>query len=825
MTTANVVPAIAFAGASSPGTMGPFSLIKGGTPIYFTDDSQIKVLRYSTVDDTAPDVLVQDTDYTLTGGPSAGSITLTSPQTGLLTTERLFVYREGTYEQLLDLVAGGSFSAEALEARFDRITEFIEEVARKADTAIRLTPFSTDSLPDNVPMEAAIDKILYLTGTAAEPEYGFIENPSSLLTNVSALVPYVDAIEDVAADLTGADTIGTVAADLAGDDDIGTVSASIADIIAAAAAIDDLAAKQNASDLLSAIAGTSANFTAGHVLESDGTDSVRVVRRWFSTYADAQAYTGWQAGDIAIIAGRSTAGDGGGGMFRFVSGDQSASVTNDPGEGVWLAPDSDDTGASGAWKRIFTGAANLRWWAVTGDGSTDDATAVQYAFDFMEYCVQNEINCRSLFVPLGKYKLGSTITMTEGFKVFGEGCTMYRNRPYSTDVEEDGSWFYIAHTGKGFSCGGQGAASVRAGIHFEGIGTYRDQPTPASSWTPTAHDYDFYVDDCSEVNMRDVSLLNPTKGIGIDGVSGRVNLYNIRMDAFDLGIDIIRASGQIRGRDIHVWPFWYDDNIDAVDYIKDYKYANLQAVRTARADQPDFTGLFAIYAEAVWRARETADGQTGGVKISHMQADNCKYLVHIDSSNVTANVDATISNFKYSGFAGGSGTRGVYGNGLHYLQMSNGFFRRCDQSVIDSVAAGTVRLVNVHGEDWNNSGGGWPALRAVHANSLIEVQDRVADFTDGNSGALTGGASGRVIIPDVHGYNAAETSDGSGDITITHGLGATPTVVHVDIRNANNFNARVSAVTSTTFTFRLFDADAGTAKTSTAVNVMWTVKL
>jgi hypothetical protein len=576
---------------------------------------------------------------------------------------------------------------------------------------------------------------------------------------------------------------------------------------------------------LTAIAGLT--LSDGDTIVGTGTDTVRAIKRWRDSYAELQAITGMQSGDVAYVTYRSTAGDGGGGMFRFVSTDQSANVTADEGEGVWLAPDSDDTGESGAWRRIFTGAANLRWWAVTGDGSTDDATAVQYAFDFMEYCVQNEINCRSLFVPLGKYKLGSTITMTEGFKVFGEGCTMYRNRPYSTDVEEDGSWFYIAHTGKGFSCGGQGASSVRGGMQFEGIGTYRDQPTPASSWTPTAHDYDFYFDDCGEVNMRDISLLNPTQGVGIDGVSGRVNLYNLRMDAFDLGIDVLRASGQIRMRDIHVWPFWYDDNIDTVDYIKDYKVANLRAVRTARADQPDMSGIFAIYAFAVWEAHETADGKTGGVKISHMQADNCKHLIHVDSSVVSDEVDAQIVNTKYSGLSGGTGTEAIYINGLAQFHITNAWYRRCDTAIIDINAGATswVKLTNFHGEDWNNSSAGTAALRAAPSGSFIQLNDRTPDITDGNSAPLYGGASGTFYIPDSHGYNAGETSDGSGDITITHGLGITPNVVHVDIRNANNFNARVSAVTSTTFTFRLFDADAGTAKTSTAVNVMWTVKL
>ena len=40
-----------------------------------------------------------------------------------------------------------------------------------------------------------------------------------------------------------------------------------------------------------------------------------------------------------------------GGLFVWTAGDQSTNVTNDPGEGVYVPPSSDATGASGAWKR------------------------------------------------------------------------------------------------------------------------------------------------------------------------------------------------------------------------------------------------------------------------------------------------------------------------------------------------------------------------------------------------------------------------------------------------------------------------------------------
>lgn len=42
-------------------------------------------------------------------------------------------------------------------------------------------------------------------------------------------------------------------------------------------------------------------------------------------------------------------------------------VTYDPGQGIWIAPASDTTGASGAWVRQYTGPASIGWWGAVGD--------------------------------------------------------------------------------------------------------------------------------------------------------------------------------------------------------------------------------------------------------------------------------------------------------------------------------------------------------------------------------------------------------------------------------------------------------------------------
>lgn len=81
------------------------------------------------------------------------------------------------------------------------------------------------------------------------------------------------------------------------------------------------------------------------------------------TNADLRAenYTALRAlsggtGQVVEVSGRASSGDGGGGVFAWRAGDQGAEVQSDPSSGVWVAPDADMTGASGAWERLLNGS-------------------------------------------------------------------------------------------------------------------------------------------------------------------------------------------------------------------------------------------------------------------------------------------------------------------------------------------------------------------------------------------------------------------------------------------------------------------------------------
>ncbi len=215
--------------------MGPFSLVKNGTPLVFFSNSEVIVQRYDSVTDTAPTLLVEGTDYTLTGGPSAGSITLTSPQTGLLTGQILYVTTITALSQSLDLVNGGNFSSANLERRLDIIYQILQQQAREIKSTIRFAMFDTDEIPKTTPLGAVIDKVPYVTGTAANPTVAYLD--ATVLSDVAALTDEEKAaLVVVSADLEGADTIGIVAAAI---DDVETVALNMNFVIAVAGALDD----------------------------------------------------------------------------------------------------------------------------------------------------------------------------------------------------------------------------------------------------------------------------------------------------------------------------------------------------------------------------------------------------------------------------------------------------------------------------------------------------------------------------------------------------------------------------------------------------------
>jgi hypothetical protein len=108
--------------------------------------------------------------------------------------------------------------------------------------------------------------------------------------------------------------------------------------------------------------------------------------------------------ELVNVLGYYSAGDGGGGSFRYSSTD--VSVVNG---GTIFSP----TAGPGRWLRVFSGSVNVRWFGAVGDGVLDDTASFSAA---LSYCRSQVL---SLFIPSGNYVV-SSVDIGAVPRIYGE---------------------------------------------------------------------------------------------------------------------------------------------------------------------------------------------------------------------------------------------------------------------------------------------------------------------------------------------------------------------------------------------------------------------
>lgn len=141
-------------------TRGPFTLNdSSGNPIRVRTHSHLVVRRYSSVTDETGTALALNTDFTVSNSDvDAVTITLTSAQAVLASTERLVVTRLQSLADVISLSSGGNFSAEALSAAMSVLTEELQEVRRDVDRSIK--PSWRNTVTPSLPIAPAATKFL-----------------------------------------------------------------------------------------------------------------------------------------------------------------------------------------------------------------------------------------------------------------------------------------------------------------------------------------------------------------------------------------------------------------------------------------------------------------------------------------------------------------------------------------------------------------------------------------------------------------------------------------------------------------------------------------
>jgi hypothetical protein len=121
-----------------------------------------------------------------------------------------------------------------------------------------------------------------------------------------------------------------------------------------------------------------------------------------------------------------------GGLFVWSASDNSANVTGDSEEGVYVPPSSDTSGASGAWVRQYNGFVKPEWYGAD-TGAADNSTAIQAIAD-------SNLNC-----DFGgrSYPLTTGITLPANFTAHWRSLTL--------DISGAGNITAISGTGADFT--------------------------------------------------------------------------------------------------------------------------------------------------------------------------------------------------------------------------------------------------------------------------------------------------------------------------------------------------------------------------------------
>ncbi len=141
---------------------------------------------------------------------------------------------------------------------------------------------------------------------------------------------------------------------------------------------------------------------------------------WFTRIEQAPAGSGAASVTSRAALAAASASDGAclvlvevgrEGLFLFDAADRSAEVADDPAQAIHIAPASDPSGASGAWVRQFSGAADALWFGAKGDGTSDDHEALQAWLD----------HGGDLFLPARHFFCSQTLIVRRQVKVTGAG--------------------------------------------------------------------------------------------------------------------------------------------------------------------------------------------------------------------------------------------------------------------------------------------------------------------------------------------------------------------------------------------------------------------
>lgn len=514
------------------------------------------------------------------------------------------------------------------------------------------------------------------------------------------------------------------------------------------------------------------------------------------------------ASQYAVTTGYYTAGDGGGGKYRL---DLSDTTSADNLGTIIVAADG------GRWKLINDGTVSIKQFGAKGDWD-----GITGANDTPAFAAAVASGVSTIKIPStdNAYQLTSVINITRAVVFKGEGVVPYTALSGvngGANTRGKGSWLHLNHTGKGFYIQVTGAGG--SGPEFRGIGTVRNQPTPALvAFTATVADYDFEVNNTVDVKFVDVCLLNPYKGIYSHGGQTRCWFENIIGQPMREGIRCDECFDIHRFDNVHFWPYW-SQNTRTWTYTK----ANLDAFAFGRCDGFMFSNVFSIFHSRGFVIYASASGTANKLMASNLFLDQGTNGYVVDSSAVGHT--ALLSNVCLHGDTGIVGTNyglAVYANQVD-MSITNANISNINNEAV--YIAGAFCNIGIHDLvvlDWGLSSITTPAITVVQSTCTLWIEGNKRFYSNAGNVSSRYSSPG-VIHTTIDRGTFAGTTSAAGDITITFTGFAQPTSISLTNLSSSSLTFAVTARTISSVTVRVFNGT--TALISTGVTLAWQMSI
>ena len=279
-------------------------------------------------------------------------------------------------------------------------------------------------------------------------------------------------------------------------------------------------------------------------------------------------------------------------------------------------------------------SAHVRDYGAKGDGTTNDAPAIQAAI--------NDLASKGggvLMFGAKTYRIASAITVsTVAVKLQGLGFV-------EGPSPGNGTWLKVDTTGftpitfSGTAARGGGIADI---AFFQA-----HTATQNASWAPTGYDYLVRIQDClGGVDIHNVFLCSINKGIYCDN-SGRLDIHRLRGQVFTTGVEIDDCFDVPRLRSIHFWPFSTTNS-----FVMAYSQANCDAMLFRRSDGAFIDQAFVFGVRSMFRFSGGTAGVTTKFYIGQAYADFVQYGVLVEGAGTDGLIDSLTTQGQAFGSAG-----------------------------------------------------------------------------------------------------------------------------------------------------------------------------